>query len=104
MRRAQRAQMTAVSDITNGVSTPSKLGRLYRHLKRLIPSRLRKAARVSAYLGKNNPRELRSIVQSVRIASWIDVLGCYEDFNNRRDGYLDLEVRGIRTPVRLRTG
>src|SRR5688572_5055104 len=104
MPRAKRTQVTAVINATNRVNKQSTFGRLYRHLKRLIPARLRQAVRVSAYLIKNNPRELRSIFQSVRSGSWTDVLGCYEDFNSRRDKYLDLAVRGITTPVRLRTG
>jgi FkbM family methyltransferase len=65
---------------------------------------LEKAARVSAFLWRARPNEWKRLVREVTLGSLPDAFESYEDQGSQSvgDSLLDLRIRGVDLPIRLR--
>jgi FkbM family methyltransferase len=62
------------------------------------------AFRGSAYLWGTRRNEWRRLVREVAVRSLVDAFGVYDEVEARQVGQVELRVRGIPTPIRLRKG
>jgi FkbM family methyltransferase len=76
---------------------------MLKKLKQLFPVRLRMAFWAIQTLNRSNRRSLLfKLIGKVRAVSLLDALACCIDEGGERKGLVELRVRGIRNPIKLR--
>ncbi len=75
---------------------------MFGYLTSVIPIRIRKAYWAFLILKRRDPKLLLRLIKKVRLASLVDALSNYIDNGEGRKGLIEIRIRGIPSPIKIR--